>query len=190
MKYHQDKASPLLADGAPIPHTVFVFFSNESGKISSTTDKLATQFGFKKPAVKGFCGNSYAIITKEADSTTLKPESEIAQSINALLSYALANPELEFFIQKPSKNEVPNEILAPMFSKMPANVSAPKCWSGWIDSLPSKVFVKRHCKTCSYREVRAKITPASLRPIAQCAKQSDGIWLGDNYLCKQYVEHV
>jgi len=190
MKYHQDKASPISLDGNPNPNTVFVFFSTESGKASPSVIKMASQFGYKKLSARGFCGNSYAIMTKEADSITLKPESEIAQSINALLSYALANPELEFFIQKPSKNEVPNEILAPMFLKMPDNVSAPQCWSGWIDSLPSKAFVKRHCKTCSYREVRAKITPASLRPIAQCAKESDGIWLGDNYLCKQYVEHV
>jgi len=191
MKFHPDKASPLLDNGKPCPDTVFVFFCNEIGETSGTTVKIASVFGRNKWTIKGPSGSSYALATKEADGIKPKLENDIYAQVQELQSFALANPHLTFFVQKPGKNEVPNEIIAPMFCNMPNNVLASQCWSGWTSALlDGHLLEKRYCKTCKFKQLRSKPIPASLHPIYQCAKMHDGIWLGENYVCDQYEQRL
>lgn len=94
MKTTPDQITNLL------PHQVFVFGSNRSGRHGRGAAHLALRkFGARPGQGVGLMGQSYGIATKGRRMEVLSL-AEIAVQVNRFIQFAAAHPEMEFLVTK------------------------------------------------------------------------------------------
>lgn len=109
---------------------IFVFGSNLAGRHGKGAALYARQhYGARYGDGIGRTGNAYAIPTKDASLRTLPLES-IRNCVEGFLTYARANPELDFLVTAIGTGLAgyPHERIAPMFRDAPPNCELPEEW--------------------------------------------------------------
>jgi len=95
MRTYSDKIKTLK------PNQIFVCGTNTQGRSGKGAALWAVKnAGLKYGHVKGLCGNTFAIVTKDLTKTT-HPSVEsdvIVRQINDLYQYAFQNPDKEFLV--------------------------------------------------------------------------------------------
>jgi hypothetical protein len=116
--------------GSHSPRHIFVFGSNLAGRHGAGSAKAARRhYGAQYGVGVGPTGDSYAIPTKGYNLEVL-PLDLIAQYVLAFLSYAEANPEMEFHICKIGCGLAgyQEHQIAPLFANAPPNCVLPEGW--------------------------------------------------------------
>ena len=122
---------------------IFVAATNLSGIHGAGSAKMAyKKFGLKWGVASGFCGQVYAIPTKDKKIQFLLPISEIEKSVNEFLIFVQNNPSLEFLITRIGMGLANGKIkeIAPLFKDFIhlENVTLPKDFYDFIISTGPK----------------------------------------------------
>lgn len=110
---------------------IFVFGSNLAGRHGKGAALYARQHYFARLGDGiGRTGNAYAIPTKDASLRTL-PLDTIRNCVDGFLTYARANPDLEFLVTAIGTGLAgySHKQIAPMFRSAPDNCELPKEWA-------------------------------------------------------------
>lgn len=118
------------------PNEVFVFGSNTKGIHGSGAAKTAQLFfGARRGIGEGFCGQSYAFPTLNADSRggfhlEKRTDDELIESANKFLDFAEAHPEMIFLLTKVGCGLAgyTEEEMKNLFDNTPPNVVKPEGW--------------------------------------------------------------
>jgi hypothetical protein len=118
-----------------LPNEIFVFGSNYAGRHGKGAAKDALKFGARTGVGMGFCGQTYAIATKDRNLQTL-PLDRIRVQVERFLESASAsdNRNLRFLVTPIGcglAGYKPVEI-APMFIGSPGNVILPLCFIPFV----------------------------------------------------------
>lgn len=121
-------------------HQIFVFGSNVQGVHGKGAAKIAEQlFGAVRGVGEGLSGQSYAIPTREILPPTKRHRGcrfhtldpiEIKWAVNKFIMFAIAHPELEFFVTPIGcgfAGHKPEDI-KPLFQHRVENVILPECF--------------------------------------------------------------
>lgn len=127
--YTWDDAKPLRR---VLPYDVtFVFGSNLRGAHGKGAAEFAMKyFGAQYGTGEGYCGQSYAIPTKD-ENIRVRPLVEIAPSVQRFREFVFLHDRLKFFITPIGCGLAgyrPVDI-APLFGHLPSNCAIPLSWT-------------------------------------------------------------
>ncbi len=114
----------------------FVFGSNLAGRHGKGAALWALKNrGAKYGIGEGYCGNSYAIPTKDAKIQTLHLD-EIARHVAWFKDFARANPDMQFELTPIGCGLAGyrHDQIAPMFADAPENVMIPREFKEVLDA--------------------------------------------------------
>ena len=120
--------------GEWVPGQVFVFGSNCSGVHGAGSALYARRVCHAVLGVgEGPTGMAYALPTKDHNIHTL-PLSAIAVNVDRFIDYAVAHPEVEFFVTAVGCGLAgyKNDQIAPMFMTAPKNCIFPAAWKEYL----------------------------------------------------------
>lgn len=130
-RYHLDGV-------APAPHQVFVFGSNLSGIHGGGAARAAhDHYGAMWGVAEGLTGDSYALPTVQKNIAGPLTLDEIEGYVRNFLSFAHANPTVEFFVTRVGCGLAghKDQDIAPMFADAPDNCVLPEPWREILEGL-------------------------------------------------------
>lgn len=123
-------------DGTADPTSIFVFGSNLSGWHGAGAAKVAKEsFGAKIGIGVGFCGQSYAVPTKNYVVDTM-PIEEIKPFIRQFVHVTNSQPDLRFFVTRIGCGLAgfTDDQIAPLFKECNTwNCSMPEPWKEYLE---------------------------------------------------------
>jgi hypothetical protein len=133
-RFHSDGSLPQRDEH-------FVFGSNLAGRHGKGAAKQALRYGARYGRGIGFCGQTYAIPTKNASLRTLHLD-QIRTYVDQFLEDARRNPELKFFVTRIGCRLAGyrDKDVAPLFAGAPENCSFAEEWRPYLDSQPTFII--------------------------------------------------